>query len=320
MKLGFYNEFRPCVIKEGGVVDLTGLLGAVDRDSPQAVLERLIVNFESLRPEIEGLQDRAAIIPWEEVRLRAPVPRPGKVLCGERNFMEGVPLTPAGPLRTFFKSPDAVIGPGDTVVLPSFRPTIFNHEAELAVVIGREAKDLQPAEALEYVFGYTTAVDVSARAPAENEAGLPGSYGKSFDTFLPIGPAITTAEEIDDPNNLRVRYWVNEELRQDYNTSDMEHGVAFLVATLSYVMTLKPGDLLLAGTNHGRLGPLQNGDFAEIEIEKIGRNTHYVEDALERRWDEHALRDPRTNAERREAMRGQPHPGTWPFQPAGGGE
>ena len=113
---------------------------------------------------------------------------------------------------------------------------------------------------------------------------------------------------------------MNEELRQDYNTSDMEHGVAFLVATLSHVMTLKPGDLLLAGTNHGRLGPLQNGDFAEIEIEKIGRNTHYVVDALERRWDEHALRDPRTNAERREAMRGQPHPGTWPFQPAGGGE
>jgi 2-keto-4-pentenoate hydratase/2-oxohepta-3-ene-1,7-dioic acid hydratase in catechol pathway len=222
------------------------------------------------------------------------------------------------PLKTFFKSPEAIIGPGATVVLPAFHPVIFNHEAELGVVIGKEGHNLSESEALSIVFGYTTAVDVSARAPEEDEASLPGDYGKSFDTFLPIGPAITTADEISDPNDLDVKYWVNEELRQTYNTSDMEHSIAYMIATLSHVMTLKPGDLILAGTNHGNLGPLQDGDFAEIEIEKVGRSTQHVVDGLKRTWDPHALRAPKLNAERREGMKSQPNNGTWPFQPKGG--
>ena len=230
--------------------------------------------------------------------------------------MEGVRVEPVRPLATFFKSPDAVIGPGDTIVLPAFRPVIFHHEAELAVVIGKVARHVPEAQALDYVFGYTTSVDVSARAPVEGEATLPGEYGKSFDTFLPLGPAITTADEIRDPNNVNVKYRVNGQLRQDYNTSDMEHSVAYVIAALSANMTLKPGDLILCGTNHQGLGPLQDGDVGEIEIQGIGRSSNPVVDSLKRTWPKRV--DPEMGGRlrsRRESLRGTPSTGTWPLTP-----
>ncbi|MCL0043090.1 fumarylacetoacetate hydrolase family protein [Dehalococcoidia bacterium] len=318
MKIGFYNDFIPCLITPDGVVDISDIVANINEGEPQLLIERLISSFDSLRPSLEAAQSNAQATPLDQVQLRAPLPRPGKVLCGNTNYKEYVPIEPPRPLRTFFKSPDAIIGPGDTISLPKFRPTIFNHEAELAIVIGKQAKNLQENQALSHVFGYTTGVDVSARAPEEGEAGLPGGYGKSFDTFLPIGPAITTADEISNPNNLQVRYWVNGELRQDYNTDDMEHSVAYTIAALSHVMTLQPGDLILAGTNHSHLGPLQDGDFAEIEIESIGRNGNHVQDDLKRSWDPHDLRQPEVLVARREAQKTQPNTGTWPFQKFGG--
>ncbi|MBI4339242.1 MAG: fumarylacetoacetate hydrolase family protein [Chloroflexi bacterium] len=314
MKIGFYDDFRPCILRESGMVDISREVRALQGGSPQLLLENIIANFQLLRPRLERLQARGKVIPLGQVRLRPPVPRPGKVLCGQGNFMEGVPVSPVRPLSTFFKSPDAAIGPGDTIVFPSFRPVIFHHEAELSVVIGRAMHNVPEAQALDYVFGYTTSVDVSARAPVEGEAPLPGNYGKSFDTFLPIGPAITTADEVRDPNSLHVRYWVNGQLRQDYNTSDMEHSVAYTLAALSAVMTLKPGDLIMAGTNHQGLGPLQDGDVGEIEIEKVGRSSNPVVDSLKRTWPQAV--DPsvgRGLRERRASMNGTPSAGTWPL-------
>ena len=128
-----------------------------------------------------------------------------------------------------------------------------------------------------------------------------------------------TPDEVGDPNSLQIKFWVNGQLRQDYNTSDMEHSVAFMISTLSYNMTLKPGDLILVGVNHAHLGPLQDGDVAEIEIEKVGRMTHYVRDPDKRKWPIE-LRDPQVNVRRREGMKGQPHSGTWPHQPSTGGK
>jgi 2-keto-4-pentenoate hydratase/2-oxohepta-3-ene-1,7-dioic acid hydratase in catechol pathway len=317
VKIGFYNDYSPCLVRTDGIIDIGSVVGAAPGFSPQAVLERIINTFDILRPRLEAMAREGRVVPFSAVTLRAPVPRPGKVLCGERNYMEGVPLEPPGPMKSFFKSPDAVIGPGETIELPTFRPRIFNHEAELGVVIGKLAKSVGPADALAHVFGYTCAVDVSARRPEDDEAELPGEYGKSFDTFLPIGPCIVTADEIKDPNRLQVRYWVNGQLRQDYSTADMEHGLPFMLATLSHVMTLKPGDLLLCGTNHARLGPLQNGDVTEIEIEGIGRTRNPVHDSLARTW-KVDLRDPKDVAARRESMKAQPNPGTWPFKKVGG--
>lgn len=315
VKIGFYDDYRPCVIKDNQVIDISAEVGAPAGFPPQALLELIINNFANLRGRIEKAS--AKPIPLDKVKLRAPVPRPGKVLCGERNYMEGVPLDPPGPMKSFFKSPDAVIGPGEDVILPAFKPTVFNHEAELGIVIGKTAKNIGIGEALNHVFGYTTCVDVSARRPAEGEADLPGSYGKCFDTFLPVGPWIVTADEIKNPNSLQVRYRVNGEVRQNYNTSDMEHGVPFFIATLSHCMTLKPGDLLLAGTNHAYLGPLQDGDQCEIEIDGIGVNPHRIKDPYKRSW-KVVLRDPKQPGENRHAMREKHHPGTWPFKAVGG--
>ena len=317
MRFGFYDEFRPCLVKPDGVVDISDLVGAFPGAPPQYVLETLINKYGSLKSALSGALSNGRVIPLAQVKLRAPVPRPGKVLCGRRNFKEGVPLDPPGPLRTFFKSPDAVIGPGETVILPAFRASIFNHEAELALVIGKAAKDVRIDKAMEHVFGYTTSGDVSARGPVEGEAELAGPYGKCFDTFLPLGPAIVTPDEVGDPNQLRIRFWVNGQLRQDYNTDDMEHSVAFMISTLSHNMTLLPGDLILVGVNHSHLGPLQDGDLAEIEIERVGQMGHHVRDPLKRTWPLD-LRDPQVNIRRREGMKGKPHTGTWPHQPSTG--
>ena len=231
MKIGFYNNFLPCIVKEGGVIDISDIVSNMKVSSPQFMLEKMIIDFNSIRSDIESSETNGKVIPFsEQIRLRPPVPRPGKVIAGQVNYKEGVTLNPPRPLRTFFKSPEAIIGPGDTIVLPSHRPVIFNHEAELAFVVGKTAKNIMERDALNYIFGYTTSVDVAARAPEEGEAQLPGTadahYGKSFDTFLPIGPAITIADDIHNPNSLRVRYSVNGELRQDYNTNDMAHSVA----------------------------------------------------------------------------------------------
>ena len=321
MKIGFYDDYRPCLVKENGVVDISGEVSNLPSGSPQLLLESMITNWTSLQPRLAALSSSGSVIPMAQVRLRPPVPRPGKVLMGNGNFMEGVRIDPPKALLTFFKSPDAVIGDGDTVVLPKFKPVIFNHEAELAVVIGQPAKEVSESQALSHVFGYTTGVDVSARAPSEEEAALAGhQYGKSFDTFLPLGPSITTADEIANPNDLRVQYWVNERLRQDYNTSDMEHTVAYMIAILSHNMTLKPGDVIMCGTNHGNLGPLQDGDLGEIEIEKVGRSHHNVKDDMKRTWDAEKLNDPKANAARRETLKGQPNIGNWPFTPPSKGK
>ena len=317
MRFGFYDEFRPCLVRQDGVIDIAELVGAFPGAPPQCVLETLINKFDQLRSALQEAQSNGKTIPLSQVRLRAPVPRPGKVLCGRRNFKEGVPLDPPGPLRTFFKSPDAVIGPGETVILPAFRASVFNHEAELALLIGKEAKGVSIDRALDHVFGYTTSGDVSARGPVEGEAELAGPYGKCFDTFLPLGPAIVTPDEVGDANKLRIRFWVNGQLRQDYSTDDMEHSVAFMISTLSHNMTLKPGDLILVGVNHSHLGPLQDGDFAEIEIEHVGRMSHSVSDPSKRKWPLD-LRDPQVNIRRREGMKGKPHTGTWPHQPPTG--
>ena len=117
MKIGFYNDHRPCIVKENGVVDISREVRSLEGGTPQVTLENIISNWQFLRPRLERLAERGRVIPMSQVRLRAPVPRPGKVLCGRGNFMEGVPVHPMRPLATFFKSPDAVIGDGETMVL-----------------------------------------------------------------------------------------------------------------------------------------------------------------------------------------------------------
>jgi len=204
----------------------------------------------------------------------------------------------------FLKNPDAVIGPGDTIVLPEFTdPYVFQHEAELAIVVKGPAKNVKVADRRKVVFGFTGMIDVSARAEGRRTWRQGSWMGKSFDTFAPIGPCITTADEIQDPNKLWVRCWNNGDLRHDYVTDDMEHTVPELVELATSIMTMNSGDLIACGTNHEGLGPLQDGEFCEFELEKIGRMAVHVRDPLKRQWERSIYMGPgSTNAEARRAQ------------------
>jgi 2-keto-4-pentenoate hydratase/2-oxohepta-3-ene-1,7-dioic acid hydratase in catechol pathway len=255
------------------------------RHSPQATMEGLIDGFESLRPRLARLQGDGPAIPESQIKLLAPLPRPGKIVNCIANYWEHAQREPR-PLNMFLKSSDAVIGPGDTIRLPEFtEPWAFMHEAELAVVIKGPAKGVAQADWKRAVFGYTCLIDVTARGEGRATWKKGSWMGKSFDTFAPLGPCIATADEIPDPNSLHVQFWNNGELRHNYNTDDMEHRVPELVEFASTIMTLKTGDVLSCGTNHEGLGFLQDGEQVEIAIHGIGRMKLGVADPLRRQWE-----------------------------------
>ncbi len=288
MKLALFQkdasaDILPGLITERGVVSIADLapLGA----TPHTTMTRLIDEFERLRSALERRAQDGAAIPLQDVRLRAPLPRPGKILACIANYWEHGALA-ARALNMFLKNPDAVIGPGDTIVLPEFtEPWIFMHEAELALVLKGPAKMVKPADWRSAVFGYTGMIDVSARAEGRRTWKAGSWLGKSFDTFAPLGPCIATLDEIANPNDLLVRFWVDGQLRHNYNTDDMEHLVPELVEFASTIMTLNSGDVIACGTNHEGLGPLQDGEVVDFEIQGIGRMRLNVRDPLKRTWE-----------------------------------
>ena len=273
----------PGLLTDGGVIGIADV--APLAHTPQATMQALIDNFDSLRPALEAKVLRGEPRPLGEVRLRAPLPRPGKILACIANYWEHGAMEPR-PLNMFLKNPDAVIGPGDTIVLPEHtEPWIFMHEAELALVIKGPAKAVKREDWKRAVFGYTGMIDVSARGEGRRTWKTGSWLGKSFDTFAPIGPCIATLDEIPDPNDVLVRFWVDGQLRHNYNTDDMEHLVPELVEFATAIMTLNTGDLIACGTNHEGLGPLQDGEVVDFEIRGLGRMRLDVRDPLKRTWE-----------------------------------
>jgi 2-keto-4-pentenoate hydratase/2-oxohepta-3-ene-1,7-dioic acid hydratase in catechol pathway len=167
------------------------------------------------------------------------------------------------------KPSTSVIGDGDVIRLPADSQQV-EHEAELAVVIGRPAKDVDREKALDHVLGYTAANDVTARD--QQRADVQFTRAKGYDSFCPIGPWIET---VLDPSDLRVTASVNGAIRQDGRTSQMVHDVASLIAFASNIMTLLPGDVILTGTPAG-VGPIRDGDTVSVEIEGVGTLTNQV--------------------------------------------
>ena len=221
-------------------------------------------------------------VPLERLRLRAPVPRPGKVVGIGLNYRDhaaesGQPI-PETPIL-FPKFANSVIGPGEPIVIPP-ETRQADYEAELGVVIGRRARRVSEARALEHVAGYTCVNDVSAR----DLQFLSSQWmaGKAIDTFLPCGPWLVTTEEIPDPQDLAISLRLNGETMQASRTSQMVFGVAELIAWISRTMTLEPGDLIATGTPPGvgfaRTPPvwLREGDLVTVEIEGIGALTNPV--------------------------------------------
>jgi 2-keto-4-pentenoate hydratase/2-oxohepta-3-ene-1,7-dioic acid hydratase in catechol pathway len=196
--------------------------------------------------------------------------------------MEDGTRTEPAPINAFHKSPTAVIGPGDTMVLPDVPATIFEGEAEVAVVIGKRAKNVKAADAMSYIFGYVNFIDGSAR-------GLPPPGNvfyqmKSRDTFAPLGPWIVTADEIRDPHKLQVKLSVNGVIKQNFNTDDMAHKIPRCIEWVSSIHALEPGDVLATGTNHRGLNAFQDGDVVELEAEGLGKLRINIRDDLKRTW------------------------------------
>lgn len=218
----------------------------------------------------------AAQLDLSTVRLKAPVPRPGKIICIGLNYhdhaAESNQPVPDYP-TVFCKYANVVIGPGDPIVLPSVSEQI-DYEAEFAFVIGREAKDVAEADALDYVAGYVPFNDVSARDYQMRTSQW--TMGKTFDTFGPMGPALVTADEIPDPHNLDIQLTIDGEVLQSSNTRHLIFSVQQLIADLSAVMTLEPGDLISTGTPAGVGGArtprrwLRAGETVRVEIEGLG--------------------------------------------------
>lgn len=239
----------------------------------------------------EGLQKagaaKGAATPLSSAKLLAPIARPGKIICVGLNYLDHaresnmeVPKTPT----IFSKFTNTVIGPGDEIVLPknSEKP---DYEAEFAVIIGRKARHVSEANALDYVFGYTCLNDVSARD--FQMATSQWLMGKTFDTFCPMGPCIVTKDEVADPHTLDIKMTISGEVLQNSNTKELIFKIPQLIAYLSSVMTLEPGDVITTGTPAGvGLGHkpprwLKAGDECVVSIQGIGelRNPVVAESA-----------------------------------------
>jgi len=283
MKLLYFDDFKLGVLKgDNTVVDVSAAVQDIPHVGPGDLMNSLIERFASYRAKIEAAAASGSGVPLGSVRIRPPLPAPRTIDCMAVNYMEDGTRSAPAPINAFHKSPSAIVGPGDTMVLPDVPASIFEGEAEMAVIIGKRASHVSAADAMNYVFGYTNFIDGSARGLAP-----PGNVFfqmKSRDSFAPIGPYIVTADEIRDPQKLQIRLWNNGVLMQNFNTNDMAHKIPRCIEWVTSIHTLEPGDVLATGTNHRGLNPFMDGDLIELETKGLGRLRISVRDDLKREW------------------------------------
>jgi 2-keto-4-pentenoate hydratase/2-oxohepta-3-ene-1,7-dioic acid hydratase in catechol pathway len=283
VRLLFFDDFKFGVAKDDTVVDVSAAVADIPRTHPQDVVRGVIEGWSEYREILTRAAADGEGVPLSTVRIRPPLPRPNNIDCMAVNYMENGTLSEKPPINAFHKSPNAIIGDGDMMLLPDVPATIFEGEAELGLIIGKSGTNVPEAGAMSYIFGYTNFIDGSARGlpPASN-----GFYQmKSRDTFCPIGPFIVTADEVPDPQSLSIRLWNNGVLMQDFNSDDMAHKIPRCIEFVSSVHTLEPGDLLATGTNHGGLNPFMDGDHVELEVEGLSRLHITIRDDLKRTWE-----------------------------------
>ncbi|MFE9723756.1 fumarylacetoacetate hydrolase family protein [Streptomyces sp. NPDC005794] len=283
LRVGTAGSERPALLDRNGILrDLSGLVTDIDGE--------LLADASALARVREAAQTPDVLPPLDADGLRVgpPLGRIGKVVCIGLNYHDHAAETgaaiPEEPIL-FFKAPDTVVGPEDTVLVPR-RSRKTDWEVELAVVIGRTARYLDSAEeALGHVAGYAVSHDVSERE-FQIERGGTWDKGKNCETFNPLGPWLVTTDEVPDPQALPLRLWVNGELKQDGTTAEQIFPVGEVVRYLSHFMTLYPGDVINTGTPAGvamgRPEPkpyLRAGDVVELEIEGLGRQRQELKDA-----------------------------------------
>jgi 2-keto-4-pentenoate hydratase/2-oxohepta-3-ene-1,7-dioic acid hydratase in catechol pathway len=277
MKIALFNNYNLGVVKDGYIHEIDEIV-SWNSQRPQESLLHIIERFDTLQPKILEALANTKTYALDEVKLNPPVPNPGKIVAAPVNYylhqdemneqFNNAEYTIEN-LGFFLKAPSSIIGPGDTVKIP-FKERRTDHEAELAFVVGKRAKDVPASEAHKYIFGYFALMDMTVRGKEDRP------WRKSFDTFTPIGPWIVTSDEIKNPNELGFKLWVNEELRQSANTKDLIYDCYKFFEAASACMTLEPGDIITTGTPEG-VGPITNGDQVRIQIDRIGEFTVSVD-------------------------------------------
>lgn len=277
-----------------GVRETDGTVRALPQYTGQTLLD-LLEDWPTVGEQLRTL-DVAGLPVVGDVRLEAPIRFPRKVVCAGANYFAHLAEMkidrpdPVGAPYFFLKPPSTtVIGPGDPIVLPDRPGRRIDWEAELAVVIGRRARDLDEADVAEVVAGYTIVNDVSARDRLSRPDAVAPPFGydwtsaKGEDTFCPTGPGVTPAWFVPDPQDLRITLTVNGVVKQDSSTKDMMNSAFAVVAAASRIMTLEPGDIVATGSPAGVGAPrgefLQNGDEVVVEIDGLGTLRNPVTDS-----------------------------------------
>lgn len=250
------------------IVDVTELCGASPNEWPPVGINRLIKSYPLMEALLlQELQSNNGI-PLESVRLETPIPWPNKLLAYPVNYHDHATEMASRGLANiqgfFLKANSSLSGPADAIELPALPGREIHHECEIALIIGKEGRQIPVEDALDHLFGYACLIDVTVRGKEERV------MRKSYDTFTPVGPWIVTADEIPDPFNIGMRLWVNDELRQQANTKDLIVNIPQMISIASSATTLYPGDLIAAGTPAG-VGPIRAGDIVTIEVEHVGR-------------------------------------------------
>lgn len=267
-----------------GVEDHGNLIDLGDAGAATDMLTLIRAGASGLEAVEKALKaGNQATYALEDVRLHAPIPRPGKILCSGINYQSHFEENPNAvmPEEPFFfaKLPSTVIGPGDAIVHTEFTQQL-DYEVEFAVVIGKPLYRAAEDQVMDAVFGYTLLHDVSARDVQFKDNQI--TLGKNFDSFTPLGPCIVTKDELTDPGNVRLRSLVNGEVMQDGSTQEWLFSLPKLLSFLSRRMTLEPGDIISTGTPAGvgvfRKPPvfLKPGDVVVLEAEGIGRLENHV--------------------------------------------
>lgn len=268
MKLIRFNGGRIGVVDADRVFDITEVVGEDPQTWPPAGMCRVIRDFTTFVPAIQARVHSGDSVPLASVRLQTPVPWPNKLMAYPVNYHDHAREMASQGLASvqgyFLKSSSSLCGPADHIELPALPGREVHHECEIALIIGKQGRQIAPEHALEHVFGYACLLDMTVRGKEERV------FRKSYDSFTPVGPWIVTADEVPDPANMQMRLWVNGELRQQANTRDLIVDIAQMVAVASSASTLYPGDLIATGTPAG-VGPVRDGDVVTIEVEHVGR-------------------------------------------------
>jgi 2-keto-4-pentenoate hydratase/2-oxohepta-3-ene-1,7-dioic acid hydratase in catechol pathway len=276
MKICRFDDNRLGLVADDGIRDVSSVLAKLPTASyPFPRHDALIAHLAELRPEIERAGRSAKPVPVEKVKLLSPVANPGKIIAAPVNYKKhleealadkgihhGNLIQEIHKAGMFLKATSALVGPGEGVKLVH-TDRRNDHEVELALVIGRTAKNVPAAQAMDYISGYCIGLDMTIRGPEER------SLRKSPDSYCVLGPWLVTRDEVPEPGQLSVRIAVNDAVKQDAHTSDLILSVTELIEWGSAFYTLYPGDVILTGTPQG-VGPVRPGDTMLATIERIG--------------------------------------------------